>query len=466
MNQNTPTTSRPTDAFAQVRHDNAASLERELDWCAAVMDARLEQYFAADEDPKSRQDIRDVVPPVHSPTDSEFARAICGWNMTFDERVVLAIAMLPHLRPQALDLFFIQNKMLDRVYTEFGGWKGKTHSGFLPTCETAAWVLSGRDMSRRLDVLSLFDPDHFLLRERVLRVQHEGGGDPFCSGAIQITTEHLNRFTTGEVHKPDYSAEFPAKLVTTRLEWSDLVLDPDVRDDLGNIEAWILHSRALMEDWGMAKNVKPGYRCLFHGPPGTGKTLTATLIGKSAGLDVYRIDLSMVLSKFIGETEKNLSLVFDQAENKNWILFFDEADALFGKRTSTSSSNDRFANQEVSYLLQRIEDFPGVVILASNLKSNIDEAFARRFQSVIYFPMPEPEQRLELWNGLFPNPALLGPDVKFEDLAEEYELAGGSLTNVSRYAALRALRAGRATVSQGDLVAGVRKELQKEGKTL
>ncbi len=117
-----------------------------------------------------------------------------------------------------------------------------------------------------------------------------------------------------------------------------------------------------------------------------GKSLTASLLGKSANMDVYRIDLSKVVSKYIGETEKNLSNIFDMAENKDWILFFDEADALFGKRTSASDSKDRYANQEVADLLQRIEDFPGIVILATNLKSNLDEAFARRFQSMIYFP--------------------------------------------------------------------------------
>ena len=120
------------------------------------------------------------------------------------------------------------------------------------------------------------------------------------------------------------------------------------------------------------------------------------MIGQKNGIDVYRIDLSMIVSKYIGETEKNLANVFDQAENRNWILFFDEADALFGKRTSTNTSNDRHSNQEIAYLLQRIEDFPGTVVLATNLKSNIDEAFSRRLQSIIYFPIPDQDLSEEL----------------------------------------------------------------------
>jgi len=130
-------------------------------------------------------------------------------------------------------------------------------------------------------------------------------------------------------------------------------------EEVEEIKAWIEHRQTLMRDWGLEKQIKPGFRSLFYGPPGTGKTFTASLLGKSTGLDVYRIDLSLVVSKYIGETEKNLSTVFDQAERNDWILFFDEADALFGKRTQVSSSHDRYANQEVAYLLQRVEDFCG-----------------------------------------------------------------------------------------------------------
>jgi AAA+ superfamily predicted ATPase len=445
--------------------DNAATLEAELDWVAAVMDARLEQYFSADEDPKKGIDVREVAPPVHPPEASLYAKFLVEHAMGFDERVVLAMAILPHVRPQALDLFFLQNKTLDRPYTEFGGWKGNTHSGFLPTCETVCFVLAGGDLARRLEVLGLFDEEHAFHKRSILRIDHQGGGEPFWSGALRLSNEALNLLTTGQIHKPDYGVDFPAKRITSRLSWSDLVLDPDAADDISCITAWLRHSATVMGAWGMEKNVKPGYRCLFYGPPGTGKTLTATLIGAEVGLDVYRIDLSMVLSKYIGETEKNLSNLFLQAENKNWVLFFDEADALFGKRTAASSSNDRFANQEVSYLLQRIEDFPGLVILASNLKSNIDEAFSRRFQSVVYFPMPEPEQRLRLWEGMFPRPERLGPDVDLRQLADDHELAGGSLLNVARYAALRAVQAGRDAIRHADLVDGIRRELRKEGHT-
>jgi SpoVK/Ycf46/Vps4 family AAA+-type ATPase len=250
------------------------------------------------------------------------------------------------------------------------------------------------------------------------------------------------------------------------LQWEDLVLGEETLDDINQLLAWIEKSEVVLDDFGLRKNLKRGYRALFYGPPGTGKTLTATLIGSKVGMDVYRVDLSQVISKYIGETEKNLSNIFDQAEHRNWILFFDEADSLFGARTQTNSSNDRAANQEISYLLQRVEDFPGIVILASNLKSNIDEAFSRRFQNAIYFPLPEPEERMRLWSNIFSKKAVLEDDVDLNKFAEKYELAGGALTNVARYAALCAAQQNRKKICNEDLVRALAKELHKEGKIL
>jgi SpoVK/Ycf46/Vps4 family AAA+-type ATPase len=237
-------------------------------------------------------------------------------------------------------------------------------------------------------------------------------------------------------------------------------------DEIDVLRTWMQHSNTIMKDWGMEKSIKPGYRCLFYGPPGTGKTLTASLLGAELNVDVYRIDLSMVVSKYIGETEKNLANVFDQAESKNWILFFDEADALFGKRTQTSSSNDRHANQEVSYLLQRVEDYPGVVILATNLKANIDDAFARRFQSLVYFPLPDASLRKRLWETTLNGRTGKTDDVDLALLASKYELTGGAIINVVRYAAISALQMKRNSINQDDLIKGVTKELRKEGKTI
>ena len=258
----------------------------------------------------------------------------------------------------------------------------------------------------------------------------------------------------------------PAQLITTQLGWEDLVLSPEVLDEVEMIIAWLRHSQQIMDGWGLGRALKPGYRCLFHGPPGTGKTLTATLIASRVGVDVYRIDLSRVVSKYIGETEKNLANVFDRAEDKNWILYFDEADALFGKRTEVSSSHDRYANQEISYLLQRVENFRGLVILSTNLRDNIDPALARRFQSVIHFPLPDAEQRLRLWAGCVDRGCPLANDVDLSELAAEYDLSGDGILNVVRYGAIRALRDARQSIRRDDLLEGIRKEFRKEGRAV
>ncbi len=439
-----------------------AVLNAELDWLWAALSERFQRYFAAE---GAAEGVTVLSPPPLDGTDTEYARLVTEWEMGPAERLALVLALAPHLRPQALDGFLMVNKQSERGYSEFGGWRGKTHGGFLPTGETVLFLLAGADLEARVEAARMFDEDHGFARGDILRVQTAEPGEPSASGVLRVSTDILKRLTSGSRHRPDYGVNFPAKRITTPLEWEDLVLAPEVMEEVEDIRTWLREADTLMGQWGLARVVKPGYRALFYGPPGTGKTLTATLVGADAGVDVYRVDLSMVVSKYIGETEKNLANVFDQAENKNWVLFFDEADALFGRRTQTTNSNDRHANQEVSYLLQRVEDFPGVTVLATNRKANIDEAFARRFQSVTYFPMPDAEQRLALWRGVFEGSDRLADDVNLWALAEGYELSGGAITNVVRYAAIRSVQRGDEQMSQSDLLAGVAKERRKEGKT-
>jgi SpoVK/Ycf46/Vps4 family AAA+-type ATPase len=216
----------------------------------------------------------------------------------------------------------------------------------------------------------------------------------------------------------------------------------------------------------MKKKLKLGYRSLFYGPPGTGKTLTASLLGKYTGKDVYKVDISMMVSKFIGETEKNLANLFARAESKDWILFFDEADALFGKRTNVRDAHDKYANQEVSYLLQRVENYDGLVILSSNFKSNIDEAFIRRFQSIIQFPMPNAKERLQLWQMAFPSQVRLADVVDLPQLSATYELTGSDIMNVVHYCCLQALQQGDTVIHQEDLLYAIKREFSKAGKMM
>jgi SpoVK/Ycf46/Vps4 family AAA+-type ATPase len=289
---------------------------------------------------------------------------------------------------------------------------------------------------------------------------------PQLSGVLTLSELWLHYLLTGEKVRPELSPSFPASPITTPLNWSDLVLDYHVMAQVSEIRAWLMHGHTLMQGWGLASKVKPGFRTVFFGPPGTGKTLTAALLGKATSRDVYRVDLSMIVSKYIGETEKNLGKVFDVASYKDWILFFDEADALFGKRTQAATSNDRHANQQTGYLLQRIEDFPGTVILATNLKANMDDAFTRRFQSMIHFNMPGATQRLQLWQNAFNGVCELASDIDLQKMANDYELAGGAIINVLRYCALSAINRDSRQVTREDLINGIKREFRKDNKTI
>lgn len=429
-------------------------MRKHIEWFNDVLTVAIQLYF--------RQECELTAPEQVRPPSYGWLEGVTGRRtITFDERVVIMLALMPHVCPQVLDIFFVQNKNFDRQYTEFGGWKGLSHGGFLPTGETASFIIARGDVEKRKTVVRMFQKDHWFYGSNILHLEGANEGEPFLSGQLRVSEEFLSRVMLEKEYKPDYNIGFPAKRITTELHWEDMVLDCNVAEELEEINTWIASEKTIMKEWGLSKFLKAGYRSLFYGPPGTGKTLAATLLGQKNEMDVYRIDLSMIVSKYIGETEKNLARVFDLAENRNWILFFDEADALFGKRTSTNTSNDRHANQEVAYLLQRIEDFPGIIILATNLRSNIDEAFSRRFQSVIYFPMPTEELRVELWRKMLPG-KWLGKDAdELTSIAAETELSGGSIANVVRRCALYMIRSQARQLDKTILKEALQKERMK-----
>jgi len=444
---------------------NAICIQNEIDWFRQIIELRFKLHAGDD---SAGDPLSEIEPPdLHPEAGAHYAEVVRRFDMGRVERLVLILSYIPHIRPDVLDPFFIQNQSVQRRFTEFGGLTGLSHGGFLPTGETAMFLLAGDNIQERLRFHHLFRSDHYFYTQNILRLNHQHPEEPQLSSALHLTPEYLERLTTGHSYHPPFSPEFPAQRITTSYEWGDLVLDPPTQQEIEDIATWVRHEQMLMENWMLKKRIKPGFRTLFYGPPGTGKTLTASLLGKATGLSVYRIDLSKIVSKYIGETEKNLASLFDHAQHQNWILFFDEADALFGKRTESRNATDHATNQQVSYLLQRIEDFPRVIILATNLRSHLDEAFARRFQSMIHFPMPNVEQRLRLWEDNFKDkPYGLAADVDLAQLARDYELSGGSIINVLRYACLKAVVRTPPEIRAQDLRHGIRKELHKEGKFL
>jgi hypothetical protein len=385
---------------------------------------------------------------------------------SYAELVIVLLALAPHLKPNFLSDIIAQHFPDGAECPQFGGVKGTNHRGILPTGETVQFVLAGENLKKRLEVQYILSSDHWFARRRMLWVDPVREGEPIMSGRLILDPEFVELLTIGTVSKPRFSMEFPAERIETEMTWDDLVLHPGTLHQIHEIEHWITYNDILLDDWGMRKRIKPGYRALFFGPPGTGKTLTATLLGKHTGKDVFRIDLSRVVSKYIGETEKNLSRLFDKAEHKNWILFFDEADALFGKRTDIRDAHDKYANQEVAYLLQRIEAFNGLVILASNQRGNIDDAFVRRLQNIIQFPMPRPEERYEIWRKTLPPQIAASDDIDWRQIAARHELTGAGIVNVTHFCAVDLLAKRSLRLDLKALEAAIQREYVKEGKIL
>jgi hypothetical protein len=256
-----------------------------------------------------------------------------------------------------------------------------------------------------------------------------------------------------------------ARKLTPRYEWSDLILPDDQVARLRELVDMVRGRAQVLDEWGVGSKLAAsfGISALFAGPPGTGKTMAAEVMARMLGLDLYKIDLSSMVSKYIGETEKNLERIFTEAESSNAILFFDEADAIFGKRSEVKDAHDRYANIEVSYLLQRMEAYDGVTILATNLRSNLDEAFTRRLNMVVDFPFPEATQRVRIWQTLFPSSVPHSEDVDFGLMARRFKLAGGNIRNIIVNAAHLAAANGE-VVTMRHLMHAARREMQKLGR--
>jgi len=258
-----------------------------------------------------------------------------------------------------------------------------------------------------------------------------------------------------------------ARKITPTFKWDDIVLPPDRIAQLREICNHVKYRDRVYGEWGFGRKLAlgKGLAVLFAGPSGTGKTMAADILANELGLDLYKINLASVISKYIGETEKNLARIFDEAETSNAILFFDEADALFGKRSEVKDSHDRYANIEVGYLLQRMEEYEGIAILATNLRKNMDDAFVRRLHFTLEMPVPDAAHRYQIWRGVWPKDLPLDSDVDLQLLAERYELTGGNIRNVALAAAFLAAEEGE-FVRMSHVIHATQREYQKTGKLL
>lgn len=395
--------------------------------------------------------------------DSEFSKFVIENNLQIFEILILLLSILPHVAPGFLTNILSEYFPNGSDFPEFGGVKGTNYRGIIPTGETSLYIIAGDNFLARNFVVKAFDESHIFHKKSILSLGSVPEGEPKISGKLMLDNEYIELFVYGSISKPKLSQDFPAELLETTMEWDDLVLQEKTLNEVNNVLVWMEHNNRLLTDFNLEGKINPGYKVMFFGAPGVGKTLTASLMGKHTNKDVYRIDLSLVISKYIGETEKNLSKLFNKAKNKDWILFFDEADAIFGKRTGVRDAHDKYANQEVSFLLQRIESHSGLVILASNYRNNIDKAFTRRFQSIIEFENPGVDERRLLWEKYIPE-AFVSDKLDLDTIAEDYEVTGANIVNIVQYACLAALDNEEDKLSNESLIEAIQREFIKEGR--
>jgi SpoVK/Ycf46/Vps4 family AAA+-type ATPase len=278
---------------------------------------------------------------------------------------------------------------------------------------------------------------------------------------IQPTHEDL---LTAAREQSRHDIEALARKVESNYTWNDIVLPHDQLVQLKEICNQARYRHIVYGEWGFERKLHlgRGLSVLFSGLSGTGKTMAAEVLAHTLALDLYKIDLSQIINKYIGETEKNLDRIFQAAEGTNAILFFDEADALFGKRSQVHDAHDRYANIEVGYLLQKLEEYDGIVILATNLRNNMDEAFTRRLKFIVEFPFPDEPYRGSIWRKQFPAAAPLDEDIDFDFLARQFRVAGGNIKNIVLNASFLAA-SDESSIHMKHLILAARREFQKMG---
>ena len=417
-------------------------LEKEINWLASCIKLRM----GVAEEHNSEDFLFEASPKLET-ENSAYAKFIRENELNNMERLTLALSLAPHVRPALMrSLMYEGSTQRTSLITS------SSKAQLLPTAETALFLIAGNSLKLRIEAGKLFDSDHVFYRKGVLDILNNSISGSQYDGELKLNQDYVDSFLFNTIRRPKYSTDFPAHLLSTELEWNDLILNPVTEEKITEMKDALEFRDTLKKDWGFSAHIKPGFRAIFYGPSGTGKSLTATLLGKMLQRDVYRVDLSAIISKYIGETEENIRKLLTKSEDKGYILFFDEGDALFGSRTQdVKNSNDQHHNQLVAYLLQAIENFNGIIILATNMKANMDDAFKRRFQSSIFFGPPKPEQGVLLWKQLWPKQLEADNTIDFKMLAVSKPFTAAMIVQIIQTLSLKALRTKDYKINMNDI---------------
>ena len=416
------------------------AISEEIQWLDTLIKHRVQELNQ--EENTLATSIADIAYPPSHHFECHYQQFLQKHEFDIPERLLLILVVARSVFPQIFKPLVKVYKNIDKQY-EFGGILEPDSHRFIPTLRTLFFLLSGNNLQDQFYHHLTFTPRHLLFEHSIVKLENDprkehNSEDDLLYQRVKLSDAYLKYFLGGDRPTLDSEEGFPATLLETDKTFDDLVLPDQVIKQLDGPMNYIKGYQELLKQPDTKSKIKPGYLILLHGKPGTGKTLTSSVMGSYLGVEVYYLNLSRVVSKYIGETEKNLEKVFNRLETKLCILFVDEADALFGKRTEVQDSKDRYANQEVAYLLQRVEKFPGVVILATNYEQNLDEAFTRRILSHIHIPLPDSEARTQLWQKSLPQSFRFEYKALAQQLGDTFALTGGNISNIIKQACLKA----------------------------
>lgn len=402
--------------------NNIKGLQTELNWLTKIIEHRTNAHVNNDSFDQSLFELIDL-------KNGSYSDLIQKFNFSLVERITLALSILVNIKPEVFDCFLTVNQNTGKPFREYGGIIDKSTFQFKPTLRTAIFLLSGGNNEKFIHYQNILRLNNKLFTEQIVNLYSVGEHQNYLPDSlIQLDSAYIDYLLAGDIPRLDSGSNFPAKLLETNKTFDDLVLKESAKQQLQPALNYVKVQKELYSDDAVNGKLNKGFVLLLHGPPGTGKTLTASIIGNELNTQVYQIDSSLVVSKYIGETEKNLERVFSRLEGKNCILFFDEADAMFGKRTEVLDSKDRYANQGVSYLLQRMEKFDGLIILATNYEKNFDDAFKRRILTKIHIGRPDVSERIQLWNNALPNGYSFSSTDFVDALSEHFNFTGANIS--------------------------------------
>jgi AAA+ superfamily predicted ATPase len=438
---------------------NGDRLSKEIQWLEDFINVRLQNRTST---------IEELAQSCPYPVDNEetfYEDFVNSYQLSIEERLLLILALVQVYFPEKLDAFLKREGAHLMQYSGVGGEVDKKLAYFNPTVKTFMFLIAGENLEEYTEQLYNLVEQNILIEKQIVYFNESVPGEErLLTSKIKIASEYFNHIVFGKPPLLEFSTDFPVNLLTTDQEWDELIVEPHVLDQLEDFVDWHQQKDIIHKN---DESVKQGYLALFYGPPGTGKTMAASLLGKRCNLPVYRIDVSMIISKWVGETGKNIKRLFSKVKQRECILFFDEADSLFGARTGVDDAQDKYSNQEIATLLMEIEEYKGMSILATNLERNIDKAFRRRLQSQIFFDRPAAALRRRLWEQYMPQGFTLHEHIDLDKVARRMDVTGANIRNIYKMCAAKAAKRQDFTINGNkELVHYARLEMWKEGRLL